>query len=180
VNLEEYELIKKKIRQLIKLDLDNYRANQMMRRLALLQHHEYWDGTGYPNGLKSNAISQLAQIIGIVDSFAAMLYYPSPGKKKTMAHEVIEYVMAYVGDRFNAELVDLFVKEMLCYSVGMTVLMNSGERAIVIDPNLGVVGRPVVRIYTDRDGKPISKPFDINLAKSAEQDRLISTLLEYD
>lgn len=33
MNSEEYELIKQKIRQLIKLDLDNYRANQMMRRL---------------------------------------------------------------------------------------------------------------------------------------------------
>ncbi len=147
---------------------------------AVLQHHEYWDGTGYPNGLKGNAISQLAQIIGIVDSFTSLLYYPTPGKKKTIAHEAIEYVMAYVGDHFNPELVDLFVKEMPCYPSGMTVLMNSGERAIVIDPNLGVVGRPVVRICTDRDGIPIAKPFDVNLARSSEQERLISSLLEYD
>jgi len=147
---------------------------------AVLQHHECWDGSGYPKALKANTISTYAQIIAIADGFASLLYYPVPGKKRTMPHEAIEFVMAYAGDKFKQELVDIFAKQVPCYSAGTSILLNTGEKALVINPNLGVVARPVVRICTDIGGQPLPKTFDVNLAKSSEQHRLISKVLEFD
>ncbi len=67
---EEYEIVKAHT-------VIGERLCAGMRSLALVrpiirQHHERLDGRGYPDGLKGNAISLLAQIIGVVDAFDAM------------------------------------------------------------------------------------------------------------
>lgn len=78
-------------------------------RVAVAQHHERYDGTGYPMRLKGNEISPLGQMCGICDVFDAMTsdrsYHKAMSRDKVIAHLINEK-----GKHFNPELVDLFVK----------------------------------------------------------------------
>jgi len=58
--------------------------------------------------------------------------------------------------------------------------LNSGEIGIVSDPNLGFVARPIIRICFDPEKGNLKKPYDINLARSEFQYKLITKVLEYD
>jgi HD-GYP domain-containing protein (c-di-GMP phosphodiesterase class II) len=146
---------------------------------VVLQHHEQWNGNGYPRGLKGEQISNYAQIIAAADVFSDLVV-EHPGKEKCMSHEAIEYIMAGSGDQFDPKLVETFVRKIPAYPNGLTVRLNSGEIGIVSDPNLGFVARPVIRVTYDPEKGNLKKPYEINLARSEYQRKLISKVLEYD
>ena len=146
---------------------------------VVLQHHEQWNGGGYPLGLKGEQISNYAQIIAAADIFSDLLV-EHPGKEKCMSHVAIEYIMAISGDQLDPKLFEIFVRKIPAYPNGLTVKLNSGEIGIVSDPNLGFVARPIIRVTYDLEKGNLKKPYDINLAKSEYQRKLISKVLEYD
>ncbi len=146
---------------------------------AILQHHECWSGRGYPRGLQGTQISSYAQIIFAADAFTSLVV-DHPQKERFMSHEAIEYIMAGSGDQFNPELVESFVRKIPAYPNGLNVKLNTGQMGIVIDPNLGFVARPYIRIYYEAERGNLKKPYDINLAKAEYQHMLISKVLEYD
>ena len=145
---------------------------------AVLQHHERWNGSGYPHALKEADISAFAQIIAIADTYTVLLC-KRPGRKMYMPHEAIEYIMAYAGEQFNPELVELFVRQVPCYSTGLTVKLNTKETGIVSDANLGFIGRPTVRIISDEDSREVSEPYDIDLSKVEYQHKSVSEVMDY-
>jgi HD-GYP domain-containing protein (c-di-GMP phosphodiesterase class II) len=145
----------------------------------ILQHHEQWNGKGYPRGLKGQQISRYAQIIAAADVFSDLLV-EHPGKEKCMSHEAIEYLMACSGDQFDPDLVEAFVRKIPAYPNGLTVKLNTGEIGIVSEPNLGFIARPVIRICYDTEKGTLKKPYDINLAKPEFQRKLIIKVLEYE
>ena len=146
---------------------------------AVLQHHERWNGSGYPNTLKGTQITRLAQIIALVDCFSNLLV-ERPRQEKYMTHQAVEFIMAYGGELFNPELVEFFVRVIPCFASGLMVQLNTGEVGLVSNPNLGSVARPVVRICRDAAGNDLDEPFDLDLAKAENQTRLITKILEYD
>lgn len=146
---------------------------------TIAQHHERWDGSGYPLGLRGTRISPLAQLIAIADSYTDLISV-SPGKSKIyMPHEAIEFIMAYSKEYFNPELVDAFVRQIPCYPAGLTVELNTKEIGIISDSKRGFVGRPVVRIcYSPREGM-LGKPYDIDLSRPEFQSKFITKILDY-
>lgn len=146
---------------------------------AVLQHHEYWNGAGYPGGLKGTQISHFAQVVSIADAFADLLA-EYPGRSRFMPHEVIEFIMANSGEQFNPELVEFFVRHIPSYSNGLTVKLNTGEVGIVSNPNLGFVARPVVRICWEPQKGMLKEPYDVDLSLSASQHKLVVKVLDYD
>jgi HD-GYP domain-containing protein (c-di-GMP phosphodiesterase class II) len=145
---------------------------------AVLQHHERWSGTGYPYGLKGTDINRHAQIIALADTHTALLS-KRPGRKMYMPHEAIEYIMAYSGEQFNPELVELFVRQVPCYSSGLTVKLNTKEIGIVSNANLGFIGRPTVRVIYDENQGRVNKPYDLDLSKIDYQHKLIIEIMDY-
>ena len=75
------------------------------------QHHENWDGSGYPNNKKGEEIPVSSQIILIVDSYFAMISY-RPYRKAYTPDEAIEEIRANANKKYSAELVEAF-----CYAV---------------------------------------------------------------
>jgi HD-GYP domain-containing protein (c-di-GMP phosphodiesterase class II) len=73
------------------------------------QHHEYLDGSGYPYGLKGNAINPYTQILTIVDIHDALTYSRSY-KKAWTEEDVRSEMTSHRGTRFNAELLDEFYR----------------------------------------------------------------------
>jgi putative nucleotidyltransferase with HDIG domain len=106
------------------------------------QHHEAFDGSGIPRGLREKEIHEFAQICSI-----ANLYENALSKKGIPPHEVMEYVMTKSGILFSTDLVKLFVQEVPHFIPGTRVILNNGRSAIVTKVT-GNLQRPYVR-YLD-------------------------------
>jgi PAS domain S-box-containing protein/putative nucleotidyltransferase with HDIG domain len=71
-------------------------------------HHERWDGSGYPRGLKGRDIPISARLFAIVDVWDA-LSTDRPYRKRLPRYEVIKYLKEKSGQLFDAELVEVFL-----------------------------------------------------------------------
>jgi diguanylate cyclase (GGDEF)-like protein/putative nucleotidyltransferase with HDIG domain len=79
---------------------------------CVLYHHERWDGTGYPKGLKGESIPLVSRIIAIADAFDAMSSERS--YRSSMPEQVIiEELRNNAGIQFDPELVNVFVEKVL-------------------------------------------------------------------
>lgn len=74
-------------------------------------HHERWDGTGYPCGLKGEKIPLAARIFSVVDVWDA-LRSDRPYRKAWPEEKVLNYIQAGSGTQFDPQVVDLFLKLM--------------------------------------------------------------------
>lgn len=145
---------------------------------TVLEHHERYDGSGYPRGLKGDAISIYARLIAITDTYYGLVSR-RPYRQSHLPHEAIEFIMAYSGELFDPDLVRLFTRLMPLYPTGVMVNLNTGEMGIVSDAHAGLIGRPIIRICYDKHLKEISRPYDIDLADSEHQHRLVTGVVEY-
>ena len=79
---------------------------------GVLEHHERWDGLGYPKGLKGNEISLAARIIGLADAYEAMT-----GKRtyrdELTREEAMDVILRNSGTQFDPDLTTLFLDKVL-------------------------------------------------------------------
>jgi diguanylate cyclase (GGDEF)-like protein/PAS domain S-box-containing protein len=78
----------------------------------ILAHHERWDGTGYPKGLKGEEIPLKARILSVVDAYDSMTSYRPYRKAKNKA-EAVEEIGNNAGTQFDPGIVKLFVEKIL-------------------------------------------------------------------
>jgi response regulator RpfG family c-di-GMP phosphodiesterase len=75
----------------------------------ILYHHEKYDGSGYPSGLKKNQIPLEARIMTVIDAFDAM-YFGRPYKQKTNFKKTLSELKRNKGTQFDPRIVDIFIK----------------------------------------------------------------------
>jgi len=75
----------------------------------ILSHHERWDGTGYPRGLKGEEIPLLARILAVVDAYDAMTEDRVYRKALTVG-EAIEEIRRNAGTQFDPEIARIFIE----------------------------------------------------------------------
>ena len=117
-------------------------------------HHERYDGSGYPRGLKGSAISQIGAIAGIVDTFD-MLTAPAPYGMQMPPSNALNVLFQNRGTQFHAALVEQFIQCVGAFPVGSVVELNSGEVGVVITQNLVKRLQPRVMVVQDANGNPI-------------------------
>jgi diguanylate cyclase (GGDEF)-like protein len=79
---------------------------------AAANHHEWYDGSGYPRGLKGEEIPLLGRILAIVDAFSAMTM-DRPYRKALSWSDAIDELRRNSGTQFDPALADLFINEVL-------------------------------------------------------------------
>jgi HD-GYP domain-containing protein (c-di-GMP phosphodiesterase class II) len=91
-------------------------AKQMLNGISFLlpsmdvaySHHEHWDGSGYPEGLKAEAIPFMARIFAVVDQWDALLS-DRPYRKAWSREDVIAYLQENSGKIFDPRIVEAFL-----------------------------------------------------------------------
>ncbi len=107
---EEYEQIKihsEKGYQILK-SIDEYSALAE----SVLQHHERWDGKGYPDGLREGDILLHSRIINVADAYEAMTS-DRPYKKAMTQKEAVDELKKCRGEQFDPQIVDIFIEKVL-------------------------------------------------------------------
>jgi HD-GYP domain-containing protein (c-di-GMP phosphodiesterase class II) len=77
----------------------------------VLAHHERWDGSGYPKGIKGKDIPLQSRIVAVVDAYDAMVS-ERPYKKSLTKGQAIEELRNNAGTQFDPDIVKVFVEAM--------------------------------------------------------------------
>jgi HD-GYP domain-containing protein (c-di-GMP phosphodiesterase class II) len=129
-----------------------------------LNHHERFDGKGYPNGLKNKDIHVFSRIVAITDIFDALtsdrIY-----RKKISTNQAVDYLTLVAVPSLDAFVLSTFVRIIPPYAVGTCVILSNGEKGIVLRVNEMFPTRPVVRVVFNADGtkKPMFEEVDLSV-----------------
>jgi HD-GYP domain-containing protein (c-di-GMP phosphodiesterase class II) len=128
------------------------------------QHHERYDGLGYPRQLKNTEIHEYAQIVAIADVFDA-LTSNRPHRNRFKPNDAIEVLFASGNSMFDLDIVRLFCQHISIYPVSSTVMLSSGQIGVVSANHSGSIQRPTVRVLRESDGKEAHSPYEIDMRK---------------
>jgi len=157
----EFEQIKKHTVLGYQLLSDNREITPNAALIAL-QHHECYNGSGYPRGIDNKDIHEYSKIVAIADVYDA-LTADRVYKNSILPYEAMEIIIASGGYQFNPKITRLFVEHCEIYPVGSTVELNTGEYGIITDVNRALPTRPTVKIIKDAQGNEIDNGAEINL-----------------
>jgi putative nucleotidyltransferase with HDIG domain len=129
------------------------------------EHHERYDGTGYPQKLKGEQISRVGQMAAIVDVYDAItsdrVYH-----KGMLPAAALKKMLEWSRLHFKPELVQLLIKSIGIYPTGTLVMLESGRLAVVLDQAEGNLLQPKVRVVYDTRKASFVTPYDFDLARS--------------
>ena len=78
-------------------------------KIFAASHHEKWNGTGYPRGLKGNEIPLIGRIMAIADVYDALIS-ERPYKKAFTHEEAVHIIIEGSGTQFDPALVEVFIR----------------------------------------------------------------------
>lgn len=135
------------------------------------QHHERYDGTGYPNKLKADGITLYGQMGAIVDVYDAItsdrVYH-----KGMPPTEALKKLLEWSKFHFNPELVQAFIRTLGIYPSGSLVRLESGRLGVVMQQHEKKLLQPVVKIFYHAEHKHYLPPEEIDLARASCHDRI--------
>lgn len=140
---EEYDMIKlhPEYGYYILADADSLSS---ATKIGVLEHHERYDGSGYPRGLKGDEITLFGRILAVADTFDAMTsdrtyrnaYSPS---------EAVEFLMGTGNHLYDSKVIHAFIRCVTVYPVGTCVELSDGTQGIILKNYSDNVLRPLVR-----------------------------------
>ena len=153
INATEIEVFRTHVIHSVRILSDTPGLPPELPGLASL-HHERYDGTGYPRGLRGDAIAFSGLIAGIVDAFDS-LTAPKPFGEGLSPANALSMIYKERGKQFHPALVEQFIQCIGVFPVGSVVELNSGEVAIVIAQNMVRRMQPRIMVVKDMNGNPL-------------------------
>jgi hypothetical protein len=170
LNEEQSQAIAQHPRESVRLLEMNVTTDEQWLEIVR-QHHENLDGSGYPEHLQGEAVTQGARIIAIADRYSAMVW-DHPYRPARLAGEVLKVMYQEKGIKLDGELCPLFIHILGVYPPGTFVKLKNGETAIVTHHSVKRDEHwPHVSSYKGKDGKFYINPLrhDTNLPEYAIQ-----------
>ncbi|WP_284217711.1 HD-GYP domain-containing protein [Agaribacter marinus] len=127
------------------LDLTAPLAMDNEQRLAIEQHHERLDGTGYPYGLEGEQIHKYARMLAIVDCYDAMTSNRPFQKKRSPASAL--RIICNKDFGYDQKLALKFVRSLGIYPVGCLVALSNKKIALVTETNRAKPLKPKVKVF---------------------------------
>ena len=130
-----------------------------------LQHHENFDGSGYPLGIPDEQISEFSQIVAMADKFDAITAERSYRKAypPIEAYELCEASLNYY---VKESVARAFIYNVAAYPANTVVELNNGMIGVTTKTYKGNSLFPLVKVYCDKDKKAMAAPMQIPLYKN--------------
>ncbi len=145
---------------------------------GILEHHERFDGKGYPKGLRGDRISLVGRIMGIVDTYDAMTS-PRVFKEPMLAHKALSLIYSMRGESFQTEILEQFIRCQGIYPVGSIVELESGWRGVVVETTPGKPLHPKVILLQDPTGRGVyGQIMDLAAQETAQNIKQVLTASE--
>jgi HD-GYP domain-containing protein (c-di-GMP phosphodiesterase class II) len=167
---DEYVRIQSHVAQGM-LVLDQTSGIGEIARQVTGQHHERFDGSGYPHRLAGGGISlygQMAAIVDVYDAISSERVYHK-GMSPTQA---LKKLLEWSAHHFDPQLVQAFIRAIGIYPTGTLVQLDSKRMGVVIEQNEKSLLEPTVRIFYHAGQQHYIPPEIVDLAKV--QDRIAS------
>jgi putative nucleotidyltransferase with HDIG domain len=129
---------------------------------AVLQHHERWDGGGYPKRIAGEAIDTGAQVVSVADAFEAMVSL-KPYRSPMVGYQAMKNLLADNSRRFNPQVLKAFLMTMGIHPIGSIVQLNNGAVARVVESRPNAPLRPRIQILMDGSKKTTSGKVFVDL-----------------
>jgi len=128
--------------------------------LMAMEHHERYNGRGYPNNLRQDNLSKIGQMMAIVDVYDAMTSTRGYRQAATPSEAMVE-LLNRSDKEFHGELIQRFIQSIGIYPFGTLVKLVNGFVGIVIEVNPAKLLYPVIRVVFENN-KRVSA-YDIDL-----------------
>ena len=130
-----------------------------------LQHHEAYDGSGYPRKSKAEGISEFAKIVSICDVFCAMTRKRSY-REELLSYNAMKNVLSESNRKFDPNIVKAFLSNMAIYPIGSIVQLNNAVIGRVVSANAELPLRPRIEVLVDEFGDRLEERKVIDLQEN--------------
>ena len=130
---------------------------------AVLDHHERWDGKGYPRKVPGPKIHEQALVTAVADAYIALINN-KPYRAHYLGYDAVKKILHGTGQQFNPDVVRLLLGGIGIYPLGTVVLLSNYSVARIMETGEESALRPKVEIIRDKYGEEIAPPHEIDLA----------------
>lgn len=184
LNKDEFELIQSHTEIGFEM-LRSTKSFSVVPMHAAFQHHEKFDGSGYPRKLSGKNIHEYARIVAIADVYDALT--SDRAYKNACTPDVARNIMLNESPgHFDPDLIHLFFDHVAVYPIGSLVKLDNDYYAIVIDVVVGKATKPKVRLLADSNRNLIKDSIVIDLSllkchysitETVKEDELVDLIL---
>lgn len=152
--------------------------------LAIGQHHEHADGSGFPMHLGPDRMSQAGRILALVNRYDNLCNPAGPGQSLT-PHEALSYIFAQLKNKFDAAMLSAFIKMMGVYPPGSVVQLTDDRYALVVSVNSVRPLKPRVVVHDSRVPRAdcmvldLEETPDLGVRRSLKPQQLPRATLDY-
>lgn len=164
-NLTEHEF-----NQIKTHPLHGYKALRQLGKIpeksamVCLQHHEQFDGKGYPRGLKGTQIDEYARIASIADSYEAQIANRAY-RKRIFFYQAMKNLLSSGINVFDPVILRMFLSRMSVYPIGSIVELSNNTIGVVIGSIAQKPLRPIVKLIIDSNKKRFTDTIIVNLVE---------------
>ncbi|HEY6898816.1 MAG TPA: HD domain-containing phosphohydrolase [Rhodocyclaceae bacterium] len=148
------------------------------------QHHERYDGSGYPRQLKGDTIDPLARIVALANTYDK-LCNPANIAQALTPHEALALMFGQQRQRHDPKLLQIFIRFMGVYPAGTVVSLSNEAMGLVIAVNAARPLKPTVVVYDPEVPKheaivlDLEEEPDINITKAIRPGQLLPAVFDY-
>lgn len=159
---EEAETMRRHVPLGLELLRDVLRVDGALVHVAA-QHHERFDGQGYPDHLQGFGISQAGRMAAIADAYDALT--SNRAHRRAMEPSAaLALLYEEAGKAYDPDLVQRFIQFMGVYPIGSLVRLESDRLGVVLDLGEGNRLNPVIRVVFDARRERRLTPWDLDLS----------------
>lgn len=147
-------------------------------------HHEMFDGSGYPRRLQGDAIGILVRIVAIANHYDELCNPPNPANALT-PHEALSLMFAKMRNQFDPKLLQVFIRCLGVYPPGTVVQLSNGVIGMVVTVNTAKPTKPVLMIHDasvpreDAILLDMEREVDLNIVKSIKPAQVPKEIYQY-
>ena len=152
--------------------------------LIIAQHHENADGSGFPQRINVDRMSTGARIVALVNRFDG-LCNPLLASKALTPHEALSLIFAQGRNRFDATMLNAFIRMMGVYPPGSAVQLTDDRYALVVAVNTSRPLKPQVMVYDPKIPREealvlnLEQQADLGIRRSLKAELLPRAALDY-